>query len=111
MFKKKKIKKYLDNIRTFTTFDLLINDYIQDNLSMKIKEFGVSELEIHVDWLPEYKSITITGLYNQYTLEIQIESHEYTIAIDVDEADDYISYPLDSKDNFYKMIQDTIDKL
>lgn len=113
MFKKKKIKKYLQDKNTtelLTAFDNLLNDYIQGKLTAKMKEVGISKVEIHIDWLPDYKCIEISGLYHQFIVDIQIESLEYTIAYDEDEADESVTYSLENADAFYKEIHDKISK-
>ena len=111
--KKKKIKNYLAGKKTeeWTAFDQILSDYISGELNKKLEALGMRKIEMHIDWLPEYKCIGVQGLGGAYRWNIQIEPTEFLIAFDEDEPDDDNFYSLESKEQFYHVLLDTVKTL
>lgn len=92
MFKNNKIKKYLDDVQangTPSAFDYLLCDYISGRLKENLKKMNFNRIEIHIDWLDEYKCVNIqaqnsNGMY----IDFQAEMDELMIAVSDDEPDD-----------------------
>ena len=105
--KKNKIKDYLSGKMPLSSaFDILLRDYIDGTLMEKMKSWGVSELEIHIDWLDTYKCIDIQGSVKDGFMNIQIDPKKYIIGIGADEEDveDSDEIVLDSVDDFYATV-------
>ena len=101
-FKKSKIKTYLNNIAgMYTPFDHLLSDYLSGELKNRLVGFGLQDITIHVDWLPDYKCINIQGRYLKNYVDIQIEPNRFSIGCDLDEPDDHVEFALESCEQFY----------
>ena len=112
--KKKKIKNYLEQKEEsdYSTFDLLLFDYLDGSLKETLVSIGIKKPDIYIDWrLDDYKCIGIRGRYNEYFLELQIYPNEFSISFDTDEPDDDTTYPLESKEQLYKLLSSTIKSL
>lgn len=112
--KKKKIMSYLENKQStenLTVFDVLLHDYLSGNLKSEFDTMGFSHIEIHIDWLDDYRCIEVTGRYGKYQVEIKIEASEFTIAYDEDEPEEYKEYPLINKQSLYTEIQTLLNGL
>lgn len=112
--KKKKIKNYLEQKEEsdYSTFDLLLYDYLDGSLKEYLSYIEIKKIEIYIDWrLDDYKCIGIRGRYNEYFLELQIYPDEFSISFDTDEPDDDTTYPLESKEQLYKLLSSTIKSL
>ena len=105
--KKKKIQTYLSEISSahFTPFDELLIDYLSGTLKETFLNFGTKNVEIHIDWLPDYRCIGIQGVYDGNYLDLQIEPTEFSIGFDPVEPDDHVYYPLESKAQVYAVIK------
>lgn len=109
--KKKKISEYLlkkQNTQSISPFDTLLSDYISGNLKAKLSQLDMKQIEIHIDWLPEFKCIGILGKVFDFYFDIQIEQDSYSIAYDKDEPDDAKEYSLQSSKLFYQTIEKII---
>jgi hypothetical protein len=111
--KKKKIKKYLEKKEEsdYSTFDLLLFDYLDGSLKEYLSYIKIKKIEIHIDWLEDIKCIGIQGRYNEYFLDLQIYPNEFSISFDTDEPDDDTTHPLESKEQLYKLLSSTIKAL
>ena len=112
--KKKKIKNYLEQKEEsdYSTFNLLLYDYLDGSLKEYLSYIEIKKIEIYIDWrLDDYKCIGIRGRYNEYFLELQIYPDEFSISFDTDEPDDDTTYPLESKEQLYKLLSSTIKAL
>ena len=108
--KKKKIKNYLTKIEPgkMTAFDILLKEYIDGVLAEKLKEEGVSGIEIYIDWHDDYKCIDIQGKVIQNYINVQVDPDQFIIGIAEDEVDDYNEYPLNSAEVLYEEIHKNI---
>ena len=106
--KKKKMQSYLDSISPDkkTTFDTLVADYRSGNLKEDMQKLDVSKVDIHIDWLPDYKCITIQGVHNRNYLDLQIEPTQFSVGYDPDEPDDHREYPLESKQQLFDVLKE-----
>ena len=113
MFKKKKITVYLQNLqeKERTTFDLLLTDYLEGSLKSQLQTLGIPKIDIHIDWLDDFKCIGVQGKYQNYYLNLQIYPDEFTISFDVDEADDGHTHSLNDKNQVYRILSDTMKHL
>ena len=111
MFKKKKT----DKIQAFlngksdnekTPFDELLTDYLTTDMITALEGREIRKIDIHVDWLEDYKCIQIQGKCRQNYIDIQIEPREFSIGCDSDEpdADEDDYYTLESKKQFYTVL-------
>ena len=106
--KKKKISEYLlvkQKTQIVTAFDDLLLDYLSGTLKDKLVNLEMKHIDIHIDWLPDYKCIDIQGKVKEYYFDIQIEPESFSIAYDKDEPEDVMEYDLTSKNEFYKKIE------
>ena len=110
--KKKKIKKYLDkkNVTSYTPFDYVLQDYVSKELKQKLKDIGLTKIEIHVDWFPGYECVGIQAIDESY-VDIHIFPNEFNISCTIYEPDDSDEFTYDyatNKDWIYKKIQDYV---
>ena len=63
MTKKVKIRKHLETIgkENWTAFERLLSDHLDGKLSGKLRQIGIDKPEIYVDFLDDYKCISIQG--------------------------------------------------
>ena len=111
--KKKKIKAYLieKSIEQLTPFDEFLCDYLSGKMKETFSNLGTKKIEIHIDWLPDYKCIGVQGIHNQNYLDLQIEPTEFSIGYDPVEPDEHIYYPLESKEQVYSTVKQLFEIL
>lgn len=112
--KKKKIAEYLSKkhqAQTITTFDSILSEYLSGYLKETLHKFNMKRIEIHIDWLSDYKCINIQGNVCDYFFNIQIEPASFSIAYDKDEPDDVTEFVLQDLSTFYSAIETTILKI
>lgn len=109
--KKKKIYTYLIEKTSdrYTPFDELLSDYISGRMKDIFSDLGIKKLEIHIDWLPDYRCICIQGVYKQNYLDLQIEPAEFSIGYDPVEPDEHTCYSLKCKEQVYDAVKQTIE--
>ncbi len=93
--KKKKIANYLEKKDPdFTIFDLILKEYLSGILMLKLKNLGLTKIEIHVDWLENIKMLGIQAKYKDSFLDIQVDEKELAIGCSKDEpdCDEFISF-------------------
>lgn len=56
MFKKKKMRLWLEKQDKMTVFSFVVRDYVDGTLKRKLTELGMSHLSIHVDWVGDHVS-------------------------------------------------------
>ena len=107
--KKKKIYTYLIEKTSdrYTPFDELLSDYISGRMKDIFSDLGIKKLEIHIDWLPDYRCICIQGVYKQNYLDLQIEPAEFSIGYDPVEPDDHNYCTLENRDQIYAVVKQT----
>lgn len=111
--KKKKIQTYLieKSSKQFTPFDELLDDYLSGKMKERFSNLGTKKIDIHIDWLPDYRCITVQGIYNYNYLDLQIEPTEFSIGYDPVEPDDHIYYSLESKEQVYSIVKQVFEIL
>ena len=107
--KKNKIKKYLieKNMKSYSQFDYVLDDYINKQLKRKLQDIGLSKLEIHVDWYPGFECVGIQAIDESY-INIKIYPNELNISCSIDEpddSDDFLYEESKDRDWIYKKIQ------
>ena len=87
--KKKKIQKYLSekNAGQLSPFDELLHDYLSGKMTVALSDLGIGNIDIHIDWLSDYRCIGVQGVHNENYLDLQIEPTEFSIGFDPDEPD------------------------
>lgn len=58
-----------------------------------------------IDWLPDYKCLSVQGKTKTHYIEFQIEETEVHIACDIDEPDEPQIYPLETRQQFYTILE------
>ena len=108
--KKKKIQTYLHekSSELFTPFDELLEDYLSGKMKDILADLGAEKIDVHIDWLPDYRCIGIQGMYNGNYLDLQIETAEFSIGYDSVEPDDHNCYILENKDQVYAVVKQTL---
>lgn len=105
--KKKKIQTYLikKSSEQFASFDELLEDYLSGKMKETFSALGAKKVEIHIDWLPNYRCIGVQGTFNHNYLDLQIEPTEFSVGYDPVEPDNHIYYPLENKDQVYSIVK------
>ena len=108
--KKKKIQKYLSekSAGRLSPFDELLSDYLSGKMTAVLSDLDIRKIEIHIDWLSDYRCIGVQGVHNQNYLDLQIEPTAFSIGCDPDEPDDHRDYPLESKEQVYAVVKQTL---
>lgn len=112
--KKKKLMEYLSKRqadKALTAFDTILSDYLSGSLKERLHDLTMERISIHMDWLPDYKCMSIQGKVNDYYFDIQIEPETFTIAWDQDEPDDAVEFVLQDVSSFYGAIENVISKI
>lgn len=114
--KKKKIISYLEHKQSVgmpTAFDALLQDYVSGVLKSELEAIGLRKIEIHIDWLDDYKCIAVSGRCQRCLIEMQfemqIEPSEFIIACDEDEPEESETYPLVSKEKLYAVVRAVVN--
>ena len=101
--KRAKIVSYLKSAAP-APFHSLLGDWLSGELKRRLEELGYSRIEVHIDWLSDYKCINIQARINGQYADIQIEPEQFSVAVDEDEPDEAREYPLVSAAQFYQII-------
>jgi len=112
--KKKKISMYLTekNVSPSTIpFDMLLSEYLSGTLKEKLQKLTMTQVDIHIDWLADYKCINIQGKIDDYYFDIQVEPVTYSIAYAKDEPEDGEEFNLQNVAVFYETIENTVRKI
>ena len=107
--KKRKIMKYLgeQNPESYSQFDYVLDDFVNKQLKKKLRDIGLSKIEIHVDWYPGFECIGIQAFDESY-IDIKFYPKELSISCSIDEPDDYDEFIYEKdkdRDWIYKIIQ------
>lgn len=109
---RKKIEIYLDGkTSALTAFDELLKDWLNGELKQKIASLGISETEIHIDWLDVYMCMGIQGKYRSCCVDVQIEEKRFSVACDKDEPDEPQEYSPETPSQEYSVPENTIRAL
>ncbi len=109
--KKTKIRHYLADARNrieAPAFCGILQDYLDGTLLAMCRIWGMQRPSIHIDWLPEYRCVSLQGAVGAVQVDVQIEERELHVAVDADEPDAFLTYPLTDKDACYRQIRDSI---
>lgn len=111
--KKQRIKQILrqKERQDWSVFEEMLEQYLSGTMLQKIREIGLKNIEIHVDFLKDYQCIGIQGNDRKYYFDIQIEPTEFSIGCDPDEPDDPVHHELKSPEEFYDSVSDAIRSL
>jgi len=91
----------------YSQFDYVLDDFIYKQLKKKLRDIGLSRIEIHVDWYPGYECIGIQAIDESY-IDIKFYPKEINISCSIDEPDDYDEFLYEEdkdRDWIYKKIK------
>ncbi len=85
--KKKKIRKYLDDKpkEKYTTFDLLLSDYLDGTLEKSFKTIGLKWCNVEIQWEDDFQMISVGSVYNRYEMDLWIYTDEIVIFFNSEE--------------------------
>lgn len=106
--KKEKIKTYLTTKQNRSTFDDILQNYIDNQFEEKLFAMGLTKIDVHIDWFDDYKCVSVQARKSKYFVEIQVHPNEFTVAYDDVEADDDMEYRLISLEYFYNTVEQII---
>lgn len=112
MSKSRKIRKYLDEKKEMGTpsvFDELLHDYLSGELKAELTALELKRVEIHIDWLDDYRCIGVQAVHHKNYLDLQIEPVSFSVGYDPDEPDEHDSYPLESKGQLYSILKQILE--
>ena len=112
--KKKKISEYLSEkqaSQVVTAFDFMLSEYLSGCLKEKLCKLNMRRIDIHIDWLTDYKCINIQGKVVDYYFDIQIEPSFFLIAYDKDEPENVMEFTLEGVTEFYEILEKEIIKI
>lgn len=105
--KRGKIAAYLKTASP-SPFTQLLEQWHAGQMREWLESLGLTKLEFHIDWLPDYKCIDIQCRRDRMYVNIQIEPASFTIAMDEVEPDDPTEYALISAEGFYDALRDAL---
>ena len=105
--KRGKIAAYLKTASPSPFHDLL-TQWHSGQMRERLETLGLTKLEFHIDWLPDYKCIDIQGRLDRLFVNIQIEPASFAIAMDEDEPDEHMEYALVSAEDFYNTLREAL---
>ena len=122
MTKKKKIRKYLDDMpkEKYTAFELLLSDYLDGSLEKRLKTTGLKWSNIDVIWDDDGKLISIGSSYHDYSMDLWIYSDEIVIFFTAEddrpeelepEACKEQHLPLENKEQIFDLIREKLAAL
>ena len=86
-------------------FSELLGQQRSGQMQVQLEALGLTKQEYHIDWLEDYKCISLQGRFEKRYVDIQIEPDAFTIAVDKDEPDDPAEFPLTSAEGFYRVVR------
>ena len=119
MTKKKKIRKYLDDKpkEKYTTFDLLLLDYLDGSLEKQLKSTGLRWNAIEVTWDDDVQFIAVDSSYHGYAMDLVVYTDEFVIIFTPEEelpeelepeACKQQDLPLESKEQLFNHIKEKL---
>lgn len=102
--KRKKIESWLKTAAP-SPFAALLGQQRSGQMQVQLEALGLTKQEYHIDWLDDYKCISLQGRFKKRYVDIQIEPDTFTIAVDEDEPDDPAEFPLASAEGFYQTVR------
>ena len=119
MTKKKKIRKYLDDKpkEKYTTFDLLLLDYLDGSLEKQLKSTGLRWNAIEVTWDDDVQFIAVESSYHGYAMDLVVYTDEFVIIFTSEEelpeelepeACKQQDLPLESKEQLFNHIKEKL---
>ena len=73
-------------------------------------ENHLKKVEIHVDWLDDYRCIGVQAIHHKNYLDLQIEPVSFSVDYDPDEPDEHDSYPLESKEQLFTVLKQILEE-
>ena len=101
--KRKKIESWLKTAAP-SPFSELLSQQCSEQMKLQLEALGLSKQEYHIDWLDDYKCISLQARFGRLYVDIQIEPDNFTLAMDEDEPDDPQEFPLKSTEGFYEQL-------
>lgn len=119
MTKKKKIRKYLDDKpkEKYTTFDLLLLDYLDGSLEKQLKSTGLRWNAIEVTWDDDVQFIAVESSYHGYAMDLVVYTDDFVIIFTSEEelpeelepeACKQQDLPLESKEQLFNHIKEKL---
>ena len=118
MTKKKKARQYLDNKpkEKYTTFDLLLIDYLDGSLEKDLKSLGLKSNYIETDLDDDVQYIAVESRYRAYTMDLTIYTDEINIFFTDEELPEELEpdackeqdLPLESKEKLFELIKEKL---
>ncbi len=102
--KRKKIDSWLKAAAT-SPFSELLSQQRSGQMQVQLEALGLTKQEYHIDWLEDYKCISLQARFGKRYVDIQIEPDAFTIAVDEDEPDESAEFPLASAEGFYQTVR------
>ena len=111
--KKKRMRNYLDSIEKeqWSPFEIILDQYLSGQLLNILAEYDISKLSCYIDFLDDYKCISVQGKHGSYYIDLQIEQKEFSIGCDPVEPDDHKYFPLESPEYLYSVVSAEIKSL
>ena len=117
--KKKKIRKYLDDKpkEKYTTFDLLLLDYLDGSLEKQLKSTGLRWNAIEVTWDDDVQFIAVESSYHGYAMDLVVYTDDFVIIFTSEEelpeelepeACKQQDLPLESKEQLFNHIKEKL---
>lgn len=107
MFKKQKIRKYLEETEHFTPFDYLLQDYLSGEFKQRLADMQLSRIDIYVDW--EHRCVSVYARYgDKWCLDVQANPEELMVAVDEDEPEDGVFLQVPSEGDSASFYYDAI---
>ena len=91
-----------------TVFAAMLSDWYSGQMPERLAALGLTTMEFHINWLPDYRCIDIQAHWGKLYVDIQIEPASFTIAMDEIEPDEPMEYALVSAEGFYDTLRDTL---
>ena len=107
--KRKKIESWLKTAAP-SPFAALLAMERSGQMASHLSDLGLTKQEYHIDWLNDYKCISLQARFDKLYVDIQIEQDAFTIAMDEDEPDEPQEFPLSSSEDFFKTIRSCLSK-
>ena len=107
--KRKKIESWLKTAAP-SPFSELLSQQCSGQMKLQLEALGLTKQEYHIDWLDDYKCISLHARFGRLYVDIQIEPDSFTLAMDEDEPDDPQEFPLTSAEDFFKTIRSCLNK-
>lgn len=107
--KRSKIAAYLRSSPS-TVFAAMLSDWYSGQMPERLAALGLTRMEFHIEWLPDYRCIDIQAHWGKLYVDIQIEENTFSIASDEDEPEQQVEFPLESAEGFYRTLRTYLEE-